>query len=683
MNVNVAGKAAAIVIFFSLFSACGELELLLPSSGSYQVRASVNGSSLESCSLIRSDDKIRPYFTVSVANDPDLIGLLVYFENSQGEVAGEKFRYILQSYAEEAKPVEAEIEEEVKPDTTNDKTFEEIPIITEEEIAQETEKAEGNDLKEQKAGELPEQAAVPDAPSLTDIKPVVKNTNVDIVVKSLSGELPYLSLPKTLEIGSYTLVFEAIGVRETLSRTETNIFYLDNAEFHLKDISMYLPGQSGSQLIPPGTIVMLETRLDFDSRFDPYVIWYNGKNVISEGKISGGMGTILWKAPEQAGFYSLRMEAFPFQLRRNDYTGISREITLPVSPKAANLGHFFENNREHTIRSHLAAGTAYPEQVRLIEDADNTNERSTAAKPPALPPPPELLRWYQFEGSLRNSTAPLTDAQSLSPVNVKAPRWAAAGQSYGLSTGSNDAYSLSPINFFHNDSDQGGGIFLFHIMPAAEEAIFSAFFPLQSSSTDGVWMDMVREENNISLRLSAEDTIVEIPVYFTLSEPQDLIPIVVEFYIRPYRMEAKLILSEEYSLENKVGSIRLPGALSGEGRIRLGGGIDKSTAGKSRTQTNSAAQTSALSTPNLTKLPLEKNAGIIGTSAAPSRTVNQNTIWDEFAVLFSTLPLLEEELVDIQTQNTAGAGAATTMAKEIPIYAADTYETKSSPVISN
>jgi len=719
MKTSVAGKAAALLIFISLCSACGELETMLPSTGSYQVRTLVNGSSLESCSIIRSDDKIRPYFTISVANDPDLIGLLVYFENSQGEVAGEKVRYILKTYAEEVKSAETEKKEEAKPNTTNDKTSEETNKTTEEQvtttekITQKTEETEKTEVKEQKTGELPEQETVQETvkekKAVIDTKPVVKNTVVDITVKSLSEELPYLPLPKTLDIGPYTLVFEAIGLKETLSRTETSVFYLGNAEFYLKDISIYLSGQASSQLISPGTTVMLETRLDFDSRLDPYVIWYNGKNIISEGKISNGAGTILWKAPDQAGFYSLRLEIFPLQLKRNNYTGVSREITLPVSPKAVNLSYFFENNREHTARSSLATGTAYPQQVRLItamiaamKESDNSSENTKKtekgkekqslpteppALPPTLPPPPELLQWYQFEGSLHNAMSPLADTQSLAPVSRKAPKWAAVGQSYGLSTGADDAYSLPPIKFFRKENDQGGGIFLLHIMPAAEGVIFSAFFPLQSSSTDGVWMNMVRKENTIILRLSSEGSIVEIPVYLTFFEPQSLIPIVVEFYIRPYRLEAKLSLNEESSPENKVGNIKLPGALSGECRIRLGGGTntfttdtsvtdkltadnstaDKSTTNKSTTdnlttdkakaETSSRVLSSAQSTPNATESSLEetlaaitattdsveKDADItITTSETLSLPVNQNTIWNEFAVLFSTVPLLEE-----------------------------------------
>jgi len=719
MKANIVGKAVAIIISLSLFSACGELETLLPSNGSYQVRTLVNNGSLESCSIIRSNDKIRPYFAVSVVNDPDLIGLLVYFENLQGEIAGEKVRYILESYAEESAPAETEIVKEAKPDKTTEKASEETNT-PEEAAAQKTEENEVKEQnKEQNAEELPEQGTVKETQPVTNTKPIVKNTDREIVVKSLSEELPYLPLSPTLEIGPYTMVFEAIGVKETLSRTETNIFYLGDAEFSLKDILIYLSGESGSQLISPGTTVMLETRLNFDSRLDPYVVWYNGKNIISEGKISGGAGTILWKAPEQAGFYSLRMEIFPFQLRRNNYTGVSREITLPVSPKAVNLGYFFENNQEHTPHNSLAAGTAYPERLRLItamtaavkeaaEASENTKKTGRGKEkqsvpsalppvlPPALPPPPELLQWYQFDGSLRNAMSPLADTQSLSPATRKAPRWAAAGQSYGLSTGVDDVYSLSPIKFFRKENDQGGGIFLFHIMPAAEGIIFSAFFPLQSSATDGVWMDMVRKENGITLRLSAQGAVVEIPVYLTFFEPQTLIPIVVEFYIRPYRLEAKLSLSEKYSLESKVGSIKLPGALSGECSIKLGGGIDKSITDKSmidksmtekstvyNSGTDNAAVNASLTVPssdqsttNTAEPPLEetlapvtaaadsvkKDAGVTTASATPvPPTVNQYTIWDELAILFSAVPLVEEEPsaeFTVEEQYAAGAKPA-------------------------
>jgi len=574
MDISVARRAVLVVVCLVLFSTCGELETLFPSNGAYQVRTLVNGSSLEECSIIRSNDKIRPYFAVSVVNDPDLIGLLVYLQDSGGKIIGDKVQYTLLPYADEAALTEADLPKETEPEETG----EPIPESDDE-----------HQIRER---------------SLADAKPAEKNTDIEIAVKSFAQELPYFPLPKDLEIGPYILVFEALGKKDTLSRMETDVFYVGNAEFNLKDISMYLPGLSGPQLISPGTVIMLETSLDYDSRLDPYVIWYNGKNVISEGSISDGAGKLLWKAPEQAGFHSLRLEALPFHLKRSAYTGLSREIALPVSPKAINQGHFFENNEGYTARNPLSAETAYP--AATVTAGEET--------PPAYPAP-ELLQWYQFDGSLLSSLSTFTNEQTLLPVDKSHPRWMAAGQSYGLAIGPDDPYLLPPVHFLRKETDQGGGILLFHIRPLSEGIIFSAFFPLQSSSTEGVRMSMIKEGNVITLRLSATDTFIDLPVYLTLSAIEGFIPIAVEFYTRPYRMEAKISL-DEY-VQNKMGEIKLSGVLSGEGRFRLGGVMDKPILDK---PINEAAPPAAL--------PLEETFS--------------DTIWDELAILSSTAPLQKE-----------------------------------------
>jgi hypothetical protein len=615
MGISAAKKAALAAVCLVLFSTCGELETLFPSNGTYQVRTLVNGSSLEECSIIRSNDKIRPYFAVSVVNDPDLIGLLVYLQDSRGKIIGDKLQYTLLPYADEN-------------------------ALTEEDLLEETEENEAEATEaDEPVTEAGDEYQILERWSFADTKPVEKNTDIEIAVKSLAAELPCFPLPKDLEIGPYVLVFEAVGKKETLSRTETDVFYLDNAEFNLKDISMYLPGLSGPQLISPETVIMLEASLDFDSRLDPYVTWYNGKNIISEGKISDGAGKLLWKAPEQAGFYSLRLEALPFHLKRSVYTGLSREIALPVSPKAVSLGYFFENNEEYTARSPLAAGTAYEEQTKLLAAADEA--------PPVSYSAPGLFQWYQFEGSLRSSLSTLTNEQTLLPVNEARPRWAAAGQSYGLAIGPDNPYLLPPVDFFRAEKDQGGGILLLHIRPLSEGIIFSAFFPLRSSLTDGVWITMIREGNVIALRLSAADTFVDLPVYLTFSAAEGFIPIVVEFYIRPYQLEAKISL-DEY-LQNKVGGIKLPDALSGEGRIRLGG---------------LTTLTLAAPIPNLTEYQPEEILFEAITKTDSGEEINASipavvetfpdTVWDELAVLFSTVPLLSEELsvTDITGQDT-------------------------------
>jgi len=595
MDISVTRGAALVLICLVLVSACGELETLFPSNGTYQVRTLVNGSPLEDCSIVHSNDKIRPYFAVSVVNDPDLIGLLVYLQDSKGKIVGDKVQYTLLPYAKESALMEDDFQEEAEPNEAGDPVPE----------------AEANNTNK-------DESQTPPQPSAANVKPIVKNTTIEIAVKSLAAELPYFPLSKNLEIGSYVLVFETLGKKETLSHTETDVFYLGNAEFNLKDIAMYLPGLSGSQLISPETMIMLEASLNFDSRLDPYVIWYNGKTIISEGKIRDGAGKLLWKAPEEAGFYSLRLEAFPFNLKRTMYTGLSREIALPVSPKAVSLGYFFESNEEYTIHSPLSA---------------IMNEET----------PPELLQWYQFEGSLHDSlSASADEQQALLPVNESKPQWAAAGQSYGLSTGPDDPYLLSPVNFFREKKDQGGGVLLLHIRPLSEGIIFSVFFPLKSSSTEGVWMDLIKKGNVIALHLSAGDTFVDLPVYLTFSTTEDFIPIAVEFYIRPYRLEAKISLNDY--LQNKVGGINHPDILSGEGRIRLGGRIDKSTLDKSMLALRNEAALYQEESFEMT-ITVDSAEEVNAYIPAVVETFS-DTVWDELAILFSATPLLSETLLD-------------------------------------
>ncbi|MDR0495572.1 MAG: hypothetical protein LBG95_08115 [Treponema sp.] len=692
MGSIVAKRAITILLFLSLVSSCGELELgaLLPTNGTYQVRTLVNGISLEDCSIIRSNDKIRPYFAASVADDPDLIGILVYLQNSQGEIIGDKARYILEQYAGEL-PVETELweetasieaeENEIETESENEdaEKADEPKTVTEASSKSIEETPDEGKAPEWPAWELPENGAPGEKWSSAEKETLNEKTGTEavIVVKSLNQELPYFPLPKNLEIGPYTLVFEALGKKETLSRTETNVIYLGSAKFNLKDISIYLPGLSGSQLISPETTVMLEAGLDFDKKFEPYIIWYNGKRVIGEGKISEGAGNILWKTPDQPGFYSLRAEVFPFLVKRN-LAGFIREITVPVSTKAASLSYFFDNDSALTSRSLLAEGTAYPEQVRLIKAmiaSIKEEEDADEKEIPVMPSPPKLLRWYQFEGNLRDTQSSLPNEASLAPSAGTAPHWDAAGQSYGLSIEADDAYQLSPINFFRNEKDQGGGIFLLHLRFPTDGAVLSAFFPSQSSSAGGVWMNMIKERNKIMLRLSNGNAAVELPpVYLSSYESRGLVPIVVEFYIRQYRLEAKMSLNGEYS-QDSAGSINLPYALAGEGRITLG-----AFSAQNAQYQNNAAQRGIKEIPNtkngfappvdkpvqqitatalrpLTDETLSdnsdeffslpgKNAGIPSTAEISISGTEQRkgAIWDELAILYSSVPLLEEEI---------------------------------------
>jgi hypothetical protein len=645
-------KAIALIVSISFFSACGELNApLLSSGGTYQIKALVNGNSLESCTIIRQDDKIIPYFATSVVNDPDLMGLLVYLQNSKGEITGETVLYTID-------PTIEATQQETKQEETKDEETK-----TEDAAPEDSE----NSGKDESAGQTEQESSetIREKKTIIDTKPEIKKYDIVIQIKSFDQEMPYFPLPKNIEIGTYSLVFEAVGRFNSLSITETDIFYMGSVKFKLNDISMYLPGPSDTRLIPPGTTVMLEAGLDFDSRLNPYVIWYNDKNIINEGNINEGAGNILWKAPEQAGFYSLRLEVLPYKLKQN-FTGIFREITLPVSTKASNTGYFFGNGPDYTGKRPLAAGTAYAEQLLRAQAEANSaarlntmiaikattpaekNDKTAAA--PIPPTPPELLRWYRFDGSLDDKS--LLPERMFETVNEKAPRWEAADQSFGLSAGPYDDYSLRPISFLKKGQDHGGGIFLFHIRPAAKDTVFNAFFPTLASAAaaDGVWMDMITRENEIVLSLKTKETSVEIPVNTGLTGAQGLISIAIEFYIRPYRFEAKLSLGEDRSIQsmNRTGEIKISGALSGESKIRLG---ENKTTPKASPVTSSAPEPEKETEQDIPYAAADKDAEEIPVQTDEKTVIEKaqpvivTTVWDEFAVLYSSTPLLPEEIL--------------------------------------
>jgi len=677
MCVKTAVKAAALILFFSLLSACGELNTsLFSSGGTYQIKAMVNGSPLESCSIIRKDDKIIPYFATSVVNDPDLIGLLVYLQNSKGEIIGDRVLYTIEP-EDYATPPQEETEPE---DDDNDNDSENnASAETEDETESENSPSSsaGSAVSGTGQAELP---IIMEKKAFIESKPTVINYDTVIPLKSFTGEMPPFPLPKNMEIGPYSLVFEAVSKYDTLSVTELDMFYLGSAEFRLKDISMYLPWLSDNRLIPVGSTVMLEAGLDFDSRLSPYVIWYNGRNIIGEGSMSEGAGNILWNAPEQSGFYTLRVEVLPYQLNKRNFTGISRDITLPVSVKASQTAYFFENGPVYAAKKPLSSGTVYDEQVKLVtaqlaalaaakkeasaRSASAAAKAENAEKPvPVMPERPELLRWYRFDGNLDEVS--LKPEWTFAPAEEKIPRWAGVGQSYGLSAGPDDIYLLRPITFFRKGQDQGGGIFLFYIRPVSEGTVFSAFFPTLASVKDGVWMDMVTKRNSITLRLKTKGTTVEMPLHTYYSGERKFIPIVVEFYVRPYRLEAKLSLGENLSTQSAAGEIRLPSALAGDVRIKLG--VDKTAPGLTAetksvlvlpvpaenpvqiTQDTEPLPEDSVVAENLETTQQEDTS--IENITDPVITANETaavtaltTVWDEFAVLYSSTPILPEEI---------------------------------------
>jgi hypothetical protein len=296
------------ILFISfILIACGDLgwDMVISSAGTYQVSASVNEVSLDTCAIVGQDSDIHPYFKNSLVNDPDVRGLVVFLQNSQGEQVSGEFHYSLLSESED----------------TVESGEKDIPESGEA----------GDPSIAVPADEVPT-AQVPADEVLAVEFPVEH-----IQVSRLDQQLPAFILPENLAIGYYTIVFHVLGQKDVLYQTSKSIYYIADAEFELTDLQSYLPSAlAGAHLASPGENVLLEALISADERLTPYVIWYSGKQSIAEGYVSDGAGRLMWQVPDQPLFHTIRVEVFPImpenRLRRS-ITGKTKELLLPVSTK--------------------------------------------------------------------------------------------------------------------------------------------------------------------------------------------------------------------------------------------------------------------------------------------------------------------------------------------------------------
>jgi len=546
-------RFAASIILIVSFSACvGGMDPLFPGGNSYRIRASVNGVSIEDgLSIVRRGDEISPYFVTIAENDPDITSIVAYLVGSLGEVQGSRVSFVLAPTARVGRssigPFDSDDDDD-DPDADDD---------------------DGDDLPYSDGENLPDEE--------TDDWEIGER---EILVESFCVGLPGFTLPRNLALGEYALVFDALGRRGLLQRSEISFFYIGDAEFSLTGISMSLPTPYDMRAIPAETKVLLEAQLNHDVRLDPHLVWFSGRNVLHQGRASEGAGSILWEAPRQTAFHPLRLDVLPFDpgsSRRGGFSGISREISLPVSATATSDGAgFFFGAAGIAPRNRLAEGVFHLDAA-IAELAAITAAREAEGEPPPAieydPEPPQLQRWYRFEGRLRDTLVAGDEERFLEPLGDAAPLWTSIGQSYGLSTGPDRAFALSPVDFFRGEGDEeeeGGGVLLFHLRAVSDGSILSAVFPSRMSDA-AAWIDLSRSGDALVLRLGTRDSTEEIPVFLSGSDWRGLVPVAVKFYARGDRLEAGLGLGSTASLQSRVAEVPLAVPLTGEVRIRLGG----------------------------------------------------------------------------------------------------------------
>jgi len=282
-----------------------------------------------------------------------------------------------------------------------------------------------------------------------------------IQVKSFDDVLPSFPMPENMSSGQYTMVSQVMSERDVLKKTEKTFFYLGNIVFSFESINTHLPGVTeNTQIIPTGCVVMLEAKVNFDSSLDPYIVWFNGRKKVSEGKFSEAANLLFWEAPEQSGFFSISAEIFPAE-RYVGFAGYQKEASLIVSSK--------------TVDMHLVS-----------EDI------------------PQLLHWYIFDGNLNDSKSRTSAERSLKPVSGK-NQWMSANGTYGLAAGHNKAIAFPKVPVSGNGHESWQTLFRFK--PINEGIIFS----VQFGSSSDISMNLKREDHDLVLTLSSPmDTVSQV-----------------------------------------------------------------------------------------------------------------------------------------------------------------------------
>jgi len=485
---------AFLAVLAVILAGCGAIDSLFNSSGYYKINVQVNDIPLDECSFIRSSDRIRPYFEHSVSKDRDISALMVFLKDPMGEVVGWKVIYQLDVEAEEDDLdsnnedfTESEIMSgednrlESQPKRAQQRELAESAHLTTHNGSSEDNQYEVNETEDDRLeaeSENPDSIENETAQEIITVQVPAHYKNGDelvVHVKNLD-KLPLFPIPRDLPMGNYIIVSHVMNDKDILYKTEKPLFYLSNINFSYNDIHMHLPGIAESNhLIPKGTVIMLETDLQYDSKLDPHIEWYNGKKKITEGKASEGTTNLFWKAPEESGFYSIRAVIFPVE-NSGGLSGYQKEISLLVSSKSMDI---------HLVNEDVPYKPGF-----------------------------HLNNWYAFESNL-NDSRKLVPAEQTDADQIRAERslkcenntpvWKASNGTYGAATGNGNILSM-PKNIISDNAREDWQL-LFRFKSENDGGILSVRY----GKTNDLFLHLYIENSNLVLSLtSLTNTVAQI-----------------------------------------------------------------------------------------------------------------------------------------------------------------------------
>ncbi|MDR2150012.1 MAG: hypothetical protein LBO67_04190 [Spirochaetaceae bacterium] len=407
------------LLFCLLFTACNEMETVFTTGTVYKVTAQVGDTTIDEAPLITSKDALAPYFITAVAKDPDIRSLTVFLQNSSGQIVMDKVQYALFIPPEDEEP-ESNLEESA-----------------------------------------PEENAEIEKQESWTVQKTIDNSLVKtrtVAVESLAEVLPPFFIPDTVPLGQYSLIFQINSEKAVLFTAEKQIYFINDAEFMIDNIQMFLPDFSEqSHLIPVETLLMLQTHIKYDPRLNPYIIWSFNKKEIGKGFVSAGADKILWNVSEKPGFQTLRVELFPFP-PQGTIKGKFIELLLPVSAKFKNEGFFAR-------------------EAQSLRD------------------------WYQFRKDLRDSRQ--TKILAITP-EYQSPSWLGVSGIYGIGLGNKTAYSLPMDSFVLRKNEKNTGTLAFYTYFLSDGTFFRAYYRGSSVSVE---ITLTVQQGKLSLTAKNEDTI--------------------------------------------------------------------------------------------------------------------------------------------------------------------------------
>jgi hypothetical protein len=441
------GLAAAL-------ASCGELDTMLSSGKAYKVNALINGRSLDECAILSRGSEIAPYFDFNIKDDPDIASLVIYLKNYMGKETGPRIKYVLPGKEGENAaegdalylppdavqeglgaesgdtPEGTNVAEAGAGSTETERGAPDDAVPTEDsgadtEAGSPAPEPEGGQSVENN-GQVVENSGQP-AASGSDMpeEPPRADTTAEIIITVQNFyDLPSLTFGDDLPFGFYTIVFEVRAANgAVLNSIEKPAFYLASNRLAIEEIVSYLPGvSSAARIVPPGEKIILEAKILAEG-VAPYIIWYEGKNIISEGYKADGADRIFWSSPAQTGFQNISVEVFPFNPSQTPgMRGLTHDVSLPVSQRHGRDGYF----------------------------APYSNQ---------------LSRWYKLWGNLTDTRDPGNTASALIPADDTEIQWQPVSDTYGLKAGPVNVYKIPGSFFKYIRQNEGSGEIRFRFSP--------------------------------------------------------------------------------------------------------------------------------------------------------------------------------------------------------------------------